>query len=68
MGLKPHTGGDDFEPVSGINSEPECAVFIAGHTIRRWPVAPITEATQADHFGIHVGADLLLIEFESCWP
>src|SRR6266568_759032 len=64
MGLKTHSGGDDFaNTVMALTSEfPEAAVFIAGHTHQTVP-SRLTNGvlfTQADHFGIHAGrVDLL---------
>jgi 5'-nucleotidase / UDP-sugar diphosphatase len=64
MGLKPHSGGDDFaNNVVALTSEfPEVAAFIAGHT-HQTIASRLTNGillTQADHFGIHIGRlDLL---------
>ena len=59
MGLKPHSGGDDFaNNVVALTSEfPEIPVFIAGHTHQAIPSRAINGVllTQADHFGIHIG-------------
>ena len=64
MGLKPHSGGDDFANcIMSLTSEfPETDVFIAGHTHQLLANRATNRAvvTQADHFGIYVGrVDLL---------
>src|SRR5436190_4522079 len=69
MGLKTHSGGDDFaNTVMALTSEfPEAAVFIAGHTHQTVP-SRLTNGvlfTQADHFGIHVGRVDLLFDRRS---
>src|SRR6266581_74395 len=69
MGLKPHTGGDDFaNTVMALTSEfPDIAVFIAGHTHQAIPNRLTNGVlfTQADHFGIHVGRVDLLFDRNS---
>ena len=69
MGLKPHTGGDDFaNTVIALTSEfPDVAVFIAGHTHQAIPGRLTNRVlfTQADHFGIHVGRVDLLFDRRS---
>jgi 2',3'-cyclic-nucleotide 2'-phosphodiesterase/3'-nucleotidase len=69
MGLKPHTGGDDFaNSVMALTSEfPDVAAFIAGHTHQAIP-SRLTNGvlfTQADHFGIHAGRVDLLFDRNS---
>jgi len=69
MGLKTHSGGDDFaNTVMALTSEfPEAAVFIAGHTHQTVP-SRLTNGvlfTQADHFGIHAGRVDLLFDRNS---
>jgi 5'-nucleotidase / UDP-sugar diphosphatase len=69
MGLKAHSGGDDFaNAVMALTSEfPEIVVFIAGHTHQDIP-SRLTNGvlfTQADHFGIHVGRVELLFDRNS---
>src|SRR6266568_7652358 len=69
MGLKTHSGGDDFaNTVMALTSEfPEAAVFVAGHTHQAIPSRLTNGAllTQADHFGIHVGRVDLLFDRDS---
>jgi 2',3'-cyclic-nucleotide 2'-phosphodiesterase/3'-nucleotidase len=69
MGLKAHSGGDDFaNTVRALTSEfPEASVFIGGHTHQPVPSRLINGAlfTQADHFGIHVGRVDLLFDRNS---
>lgn len=69
MGLKPHTGGDDFaNTVIALTAEfPDVAVFIAGHTHQAIPSRLTNRVlfTQADHFGIHVGRVDLLFDRHS---
>jgi len=69
MGLKPHTGGDDFaNTVMALTAEfPDVAVFIAGHTHQAIPSRLTNRVlfTQADHFGIHVGRVDLLFDRNS---
>ena len=59
MGLKTHTGGDDFaNNVTSLTSEfQDVAVFIAGHTHQLIASRMMNGVlvTQADHFGIHAG-------------
>src|SRR5207247_710818 len=64
MGLKTHSGGDDFaNTVMALTSEfPEAAVFIAGHTHQTVP-SRLTNGvllTQEDLFGIHADSVYLL--------
>jgi len=69
MGLKPHTGGDDFaNTVMALTSEfPDVAAFIAGHTHQAIPSRLTNRVlfTQADHFGIHTGRVDLLFDRDS---
>jgi 2',3'-cyclic-nucleotide 2'-phosphodiesterase/3'-nucleotidase len=69
MGIKGHSGGDDFaNTVMALTSEfPQVAAFVAGHTHQLIP-SRLTNGvlfTQADHFGIHVGRVDLLFDRNS---